>query len=58
MEHLRRLLQEERKANLEFLGRDQCKDFSHYKYVNGILRGLEIALSHLNEIAKKEINDD
>ena len=58
MEHLRRVLLEEYKANLEFLGRDQCKDFSHYKYVSGLLRGLEIALTHITDLAKKEMNDD
>jgi len=57
LEYLARKINEEIKSHNEFLAKDNCKDFAHYKYLCGLIRGLEVAQSYVLDLAEKVKND-
>jgi len=57
MQYLLKKLREEIQGHNEFVAKDNCKDFAHYKYLCGLIRGLEVAQSHVLDLAEKLKND-
>jgi hypothetical protein len=56
-DYLLKKLREEVASHNEFIAKDNCKDFAHYKYLCGLIRGLEVAQSHVLDLAEKLKND-
>jgi len=40
-------------SHREFIARDNCKDYAHYKYLCGLIRGLEVAEQYTLDLAEK-----
>lgn len=57
IEYLLKRINEEIQGHNEFIAKDNCKDFAHYKYLCGLIRGLEVAQSHVLDLAEKLKND-
>jgi hypothetical protein len=57
MDYLIKRLSEEIASHNQFIAKDNCKDFAHYKYLCGLIRGLEVAQSHVLGLAEKLKND-
>jgi hypothetical protein len=57
LEYLTKKINDEIKSHHEFIARDNCKDFAHYKYLCGLIRGLEVAQEYVTDLAKKVKND-
>ena len=57
LEYLTKRLNDEIKGYNEFIARDNCKDYAHYKYLCGLIRGLEVAQVHIADLAEKLKND-
>ena len=52
-------IEEQKKSSVEFLTSGGPKDFSQYKEVTGLVRGLESSISIIKELQRKqEENDD
>lgn len=57
LEYLLKVFRKELTANREFVARDNCKDYAHYKYLCGLIRGLEVAEEITKDLAEKIKND-
>jgi hypothetical protein len=57
IQYLLKKISEEIQGHNEFIAKDNCKDFAHYKYLCGLIRGLEVAQSHVLDLAEKIKND-
>jgi len=57
LNYLLKKINEELTAHREFIARDNCKDFAHYKYLCGLIRGLEVAEDLIKDLAEKIKND-
>ena len=53
-------LEERRQQLMEALGEGSSKDFAEYRYVCGTIRGLDTALSEINDLLRrvKEMDDE
>lgn len=53
-------LEERRQQLMEALGEGSPKDFAEYRYVCGTIRGLDTALSEINDLLRrvKEMDDE
>lgn len=57
LNYLLKFIRSELTAHREFIARDNCKDYAHYKYLCGLIRGLEVAEQSITDLAEK-IKDD
>lgn len=57
LNYLLKIIRSELTAHREFIARDNCKDYAHYKYLCGLIRGLEVAEQSITDLAEK-IKDD
>lgn len=59
VEHMLKFLREQRMLVAERVNNDECKDFTEYKYLMGIYRGLNYADEEIARIVKKagELDD-
>lgn len=55
---LKEKIEEDRSSAKEFLGAGGAKDFSQYKEITGLIRGLESCLNHINDLAKNYMDDN
>ena len=55
---LKNKLIEEKNTSIEFLGSGGAKDFSQYKDVTGFIRGLEISISHMEDLLRNQMEDE
>lgn len=49
---------EERNRKTEFLVAGSAKDYAEYKYICGVIRGLDLADENLHDLAKRMNDDD
>lgn len=57
LNYLLKFIRSELTAHREFIARDNCKDYAHYKYLCGLIRGLEVAEQSITDLAEK-LKDD
>lgn len=57
LDYLLKKIKEDIRSHNEFIARDNCKDFAHYKYLCGLIRGLEVAQEYVSDLAEKVKND-
>jgi hypothetical protein len=57
MDYLLKKIREEIQNNSDFVSHDNCKSYEHYKYLCGLIRGLEVAQFHILDLAEKMKND-
>jgi hypothetical protein len=52
--------EEDRNAQIEFLLAGSAKDYAEYKHICGVIRGLNLADAHINDLAERmrKQNDD
>lgn len=53
--------EEDRNAQIEFLVGGGAKDYAEYKHICGVIRGLNLADAHINDLAermRKQDDDD
>lgn len=55
---LRNKIEEDISSAQEFLGSGGAKDFSQYKEITGMLRGLTSCLNHINDLSRNYLEDD
>lgn len=55
---LRNKIEEDISSAQEFLGSGGAKDFSQYKEITGMLRGLTSCLNHVNDLSRNYLEDD
>ena len=51
-------IDEQKESSMEFLKTGGPKDFAQYKEVTGLIRGLEVSKSIINDLLRKEIEND
>ena len=49
---------EQRSSAMEFLSNGSPKDYAEYKELCGVIRGLDAALSHVNDLSRNFLEDD
>jgi hypothetical protein len=49
---------EERSNKVEFLVAGSARDYAQYQHICGVIRGLDIADAHLQDLAKRMNDDD
>jgi hypothetical protein len=57
LNYLLKFIRSELTAHREFIARDNCKDYAHYKYLCGLIRGLEVAEQSIIDLAEKMKDD-
>lgn len=57
LQYLNKVINEQLAGHRDYLARDNCKDFAHYKYLCGLIRGLEVAQGYVSDLAEKLKND-
>jgi hypothetical protein len=57
LQYLLKVIRTELASHREYIARDNCKDFTHYKYLCGLIRGLEVAEEAILDLAEKIKND-
>ena len=55
---LQKKIEEDISSATEFLGNGGAKDFSQYKEITGMLRGLTSCLNHVNDLSRNYMDDD
>ena len=55
---LKTKLEGDKSAAQEFLGTGGAKDFSQYKEVVGLIRGLEAGINYVEDLAKNYMEND
>ena len=55
---LKTKLEDDKSSAKEFLGTGGAKDFSQYKEVVGLIRGLEASKNHMEDLAKNYMEND
>jgi len=55
---LRKKIEEDISSATEFLGNGGAKDFSQYKEITGMLRGLTSCMNHVNDLSRNYLDDD
>jgi len=55
---LRKKIEEDISSATEFLGNGGAKDFSQYKEITGMLRGLTSCLNHVNDLSRNYLDND
>ena len=55
---LKTKLGDDKSSAQEFLGTGGAKDFSQYKEVVGLIRGLEASKNHMEDLAKNYMEND
>ena len=51
-------LEEDKSSALQFLASGGAKDFSQYKEVTGMVRGLETCMNYVEDLSRNMDNDD
>ena len=51
-------INEEKSSALYFLASGGAKDFATYKEVTGLIRGLELCMGYVVDLARKQLKDD
>tara|TARA_R110000751_G_scaffold259056_1_gene358400 strand:- start:933 stop:1130 length:198 start_codon:yes stop_codon:yes gene_type:complete len=51
-------IEEHKKSSVEFLMSGGPKDFSQYKEVTGLIRGLEVSMSIINDLSQNQLEED
>ena len=55
---LKKRIEDDVSSATEFLGNGGAKDFSQYKEITGMLRGLTSCLNHVNDLSRNYMDDD
>tara|TARA_R110000868_G_scaffold98458_2_gene270980 strand:- start:636 stop:830 length:195 start_codon:yes stop_codon:yes gene_type:complete len=55
---LQKKIEEDILIATEFLGNGRAKDFSEYKEITGMLRGLTSCLDHINDLLRNNLDGD
>jgi len=55
---LRKKIEEDISSAAEFLSSGGAKDFSQYKEITGMLRGLTSCMNHVNDLSRNYLDDD
>jgi hypothetical protein len=55
---LKEKIENDKQTTIEFLANAGAKDFSQYKEMTGLIRGLEIGLSHIEDLSRNMEGDD
>jgi hypothetical protein len=55
---LKEKIEEEKSSALEFLGSGGAKDYAQYSEVTGLIRGLGICLSYVDDLSRNHLEDD
>ena len=55
---LKERIEEQKFSAVEFLADGGSKDYAEYRNVCGLLRGLQIALSHIEDLSRNYLEDD
>jgi hypothetical protein len=53
---LKQQLEEQRQTSIQFLTSGGPKDFAQYKEVTGLIRGLGVSISIINDLVRKQEN--
>jgi len=48
---------EQRSSAVEFLSNGSPKDYAEYKELCGVIRGLDAAISHINDLSRNYLED-
>lgn len=51
-------INEDRASALQFLGGGGAKDFSQYKEITGMIRGLDACQNYVNDLSRNHMEDD
>ena len=55
---LKERIEEQRSSAVEFLSSGSAKDYAEYKELCGLIRGLDSALSHMEDLLRNHTEDD
>ena len=55
---LKKKIEDDMSSATEFLGNGGAKDFSQYKEITGMLRGLTSCLNNVNDLSRNYLDDD
>ena len=55
---LKERIEEQKSSAMEFLADGGPKDYAEYRNVCGLLRGLQVALSHIEDLSRNYLGDD
>jgi len=55
---LRSKIEDDMSSATDFLGNGGAKDFSQYKEITGMLRGLTSCLNHVNDLSRNYLEND
>ena len=51
-------IEEQRESSVKFLTSGGPKDFSQYKEVTGLIRGLELSISFIKDLQRNQFEED
>ncbi len=55
---LKEKIENDKKQAVDFLASAGAKDFSQYKELTGLIRGLETSISHINDLSRNYMEDE
>lgn len=55
---LKERIEEQRSSAVEFLSSGSSKDYAEYKELCGVIRGLDTALSHMEDLLRSHMEDN
>ena len=55
---LKERIEEQKSSAIEFLAGGSCKEYAQYREVCGLIRGLEGALSHIEDLSRNYLEDN
>jgi hypothetical protein len=55
---LKERIEEQKSSAVEFLAGGSCKDYAQYTDVCGLIRGLETALNHMEDLSRNYLEDE
>tara|TARA_A100001388_G_scaffold267972_1_gene242636 strand:- start:2008 stop:2205 length:198 start_codon:yes stop_codon:yes gene_type:complete len=55
---LKEKVERDKQSAIEFLAKAGAKDFSEYKELTGLIRGLETSLSHIEDLSRNYMEDE
>jgi hypothetical protein len=54
---LKKRIEEQRSSAVEFLSGGSSKDYAEYRELCGVIRGLDTALSHMEDLLRSHMED-
>lgn len=51
-------INEDKSSAVQFLGSGGAQDFAQYKEVTGLIRGLRSCITHVEDLARNQLEDD